>query len=731
MKTPDFWAQDNSLLGDLFLNKEKMIMNNTDNRYAIKENERKKILEDINIGIWRIELEQGQQPRLYGDMNMYAILGADLQMQPEQLYQHWHERIDPVYLSYVDKAVERLLATGQPAEVEYRWNHPQYGKTVVRCDATLSPSQENGKVVMLGLHRDITDKLVNDIREREGYHVVDYYKMSLCGKHLIRAYEDIFFVNMETKAIHPVAYRNDHCLAIEDGRSMFDVIAQCVLEEDQEKVCALFSDESMQKITAGRTPVSVDFRRGKKCKRVTWVRGSIYPISINGVEEFVFVVQNIQDEYGLKRMREEKEDVLYSIIHERSVIYEFDTELQQPHILKYDAGNILHSKYSERLLLPELAETLCVHYIDHAVWPEVKTFLSKETIDSSIEEQRKKFSSFPLNTVYSQYDYIKISIIPSLKSKTKAYLVLEEMDRKERLYPILEAYARDMADHFYCIDLKTGYFFRLIGTEGYGTPPEEGYNYTQEMLSYAERFVVEEDRELAKKQMSPEFILKALENKQECSFVESVIGEHGEIRRKLLTYRYFDSSRGYVLLQRTDVTDMYDKEELLRKAQMESMTDPLTKLYNRLGSERMIKKALSGIDESKNAVLIMLDLDNFKKVNDRFGHPVGDQILCEAAQKLKECFRAGDIIGRLGGDEYIIFLPEILHKADIHPVLNRVVNKLNIVCKKGRESIKLTVSVGATFYTGQSYEELYVEADAALYHAKKRRDTYALFEDIK
>lgn len=707
-------------------------MNKTDNRCIINETEQKKILEDINVGIWRIEFIPDQLPRLYGDAKMYKILGAELQMPPEQLYQHWHGRIEPVYLSYVDKAVERLIKTGQHVEVEYIWHHPEYGKTVVRCDAILSSPLGNGKIVMLGSHRDITDKVVNDTWQENGYHIVDYYKMSLCGKHLIRAYEDIFLVDIESKAIHPIANKRNHCLVIEDGRSILDVIDKCVPPEEQDKLYKLFSDESMKEIVAKKASASVEFRRGVNCGRYRWVRGTLYTVQINGNDELLFTTQDIQNEYRIKMLKEEKEDVLHSIIHDRSVIYEYDIALQQLQLLKSDVNNISKSVASANMPLPELVEKLCIHYLDPSEWPKAREFLLSRSISTCLKERCKKTISVSLNSMCFQHDYVKISVLPSSRAEAKAYIVMELMDRKERLYPILESYIRDMVDYFYCIDLKTGYFFQLIGgTEEYSMPPKEGYNYMQEIFDYANRFVSEEDREFVKKQMSPEFILKALKNEQEFSFVESILGKHGEIQKKLITCRPLDLTKGYVLLQRTDITDLYHKEQLLEKTQLESMTDPLTQLYNRLGSERLIKKALLEIGKNRNAVLLMLDLDNFKEVNDRFGHPVGDQILCEAARKLKECFRTEDIIGRMGGDEYIVFLRNMLHKNDIHPVLNRVVQKLNIVCKNETESFTVTPSVGAAFCKGQSYEELYREADAALYYSKKKKNRYSLFEDVE
>jgi len=707
-------------------------MNKIDNRYTINEIERKKILHDIGSGIWRMEFIPNQPPRLYGDANMYIMLGAEQEMQPEQLYQHWYGRIEQVYLSYVDKAVERLLKTEQPVEVEYIWNHPQYGKTVVRCDATLSSQKENGETVMLGMHRDVTNKLMNKILQQDGCCVDDYYAMSLCIKYLIREYEDILLVNIKTKAIHLIAHRKKHCSEFEEGRSLLDIIDKCTSPEERKKVKKIFSDESIQEIVAKRRSVSVDFKRGANCGCYKWVRGSLSPININGVDELLFVVHDIQNEHKLKMLQEDKEDILNAVIREQSVVYEYDIESQQLRLLKSADQNCSNHVAQARCSLPELADRLCAHYIDASEWSNVKTFLSCENISNSVRDECKQSISIPIDTAGFRYDYLKISVFPSCKLKRKAYILAELMDEKERLYPILEACIRNTVEHIYCIDLKTGYFFQFINDEEeYDIPAKEGNNYIEEMIRYVDRFVPEDEREFVKKQMSPKFVLGKLEHSHEFAFSHKFFDEHGGIRNKLVTYKAVDLLRGHVLLQRTDITDMYDRERLLKKTQLEAMTDSLTELYNRLGSERLIKKAMSETDEGMAAALIILDLDNFKRVNDKFAHPVGDRILREAALKLKKCFRDGDIVGRLGGDEYIVFFQNMLHKSDIHKMLKRVVQEINIVCEDEEESMVVTTSVGATFCEGQSYEELYKEADTALYYAKRKKNKYALFDNIK
>lgn len=703
-------------------------MGKADYRHIMNENEQKKILEDINVGIWRIETLPGQPPQMFGDANMYAILGAEPETKPEELYQHWRSRIEPVYRSYVDNAISQLVATGQAVEVEYIWNHPHRGMTVVRCDATLFSSKETGATGMLGMHRDITDKLAGHNQEDETHHIVDNYKMSLCSRYLVKAYEDIFFVDRAARTFHPVAYGRRPALSIEDSWDIDTIIDQRVPPAELEAVHSLFSRKSMEAIIAGNGSRSVDFRRKDDFGNHSWVRGTLYPVPINGVNELMFVVQDIQNEQQLKALKAEKEDVLYSIIHPRSVIYEWDAHSGRLQVLKRDLKRTPCFAEQENIPLPELVDQLCEQNIDSSERAKARAFLTCENMHRCARDQRKRSITLLLDSAHHKYCWIKVFILPSSLSNTRAYLVLEMMDRKEGLYPILESYLRETVDYCYCVDLKTGYFFRVVGDEGAkGMPPKEGYCYTQAMEEYVDRFVVEEERNQVKKLMNPECIFKTLETEPEYAFEENVIEENGEIRKKRLTCRPFHQSKAYVLLQRMDITELSNKEQMLETAQRESVTDPLTQVYNRLGGRRLILEALEKTKESENAAMILLDLDHFKEVNDQFGHPVGDWILQEAARRLQDCFRAGDIICRLGGDEYMVFLKNISRKSNIHPVLARLEKKLRLVFEKGGQKISVTASVGAAFYKGQSYEELYKQADIALYRAKKEKCGYALF----
>ena len=126
----------------------------------------------------------------------------------------------------------------------------------------------------------------------------------------------------------------------------------------------------------------------------------------------------------------------------------------------------------------------------------------------------------------------------------------------------------------------------------------------------------------------------------------------------------------------------------------------------------------------------MLDLDYFKQINDTFGHQTGDRVLCDVAEKLRLSLRSNDLIGRLGGDEFIVFV----RGADNEDGFRRCAEKLNSVLMKKYEEngkeVSISASIGiAVAEQGTDFNELYKRADIALYEVKRcGRNGYRLAE---
>lgn len=156
--------------------------------------------------------------------------------------------------------------------------------------------------------------------------------------------------------------------------------------------------------------------------------------------------------------------------------------------------------------------------------------------------------------------------------------------------------------------------------------------------------------------------------------------------------------------------------------------DGLTSLYNRKSTEMFVNDYIT--TKKEDAVFIMLDIDNFKHINDTLGHAYGDMVLSQLAEALKNIFRAHDIIGRIGGDEFAVFLH---HMSDSQVLKHKLEDILKAFQKRFYEEgseYKVSCSIGVAHYPqdGESYSELYEKADIALYFAKESgKNQYAYY----
>ncbi len=149
-------------------------------------------------------------------------------------------------------------------------------------------------------------------------------------------------------------------------------------------------------------------------------------------------------------------------------------------------------------------------------------------------------------------------------------------------------------------------------------------------------------------------------------------------------------------------------------------TDFLSGIYNKMATEEEISGYLTSHPHAR-CILFILDVDNFKTINDTRGHEMGDQVISSIGRHLQDNFRSDDIVGRIGGDEFLIFLKDIPSDTDLHQQIRRV---QQLFCKFTTENelhIEISTSIGAAIFPTDaiSFNELYKAADRALYQAKK------------
>jgi len=188
---------------------------------------------------------------------------------------------------------------------------------------------------------------------------------------------------------------------------------------------------------------------------------------------------------------------------------------------------------------------------------------------------------------------------------------------------------------------------------------------------------------------------------------------------------------GLVILLR-DITERRNHEQELRRL---AIHDTLTQLPNRLLFFDRLHLALSHARRHGHSLaILMLDLDNFKKVNDTYGHFVGDQLLKEAGQRLVAAIRSTDTVARFGGDEFVLLLPEIQSEAAAAQIAQRILEVIRSPFEINQIPLLITVSIGLALFPedGQDPESLITNADLALYAAKDRgRNRLCFHSELK
>ena len=171
------------------------------------------------------------------------------------------------------------------------------------------------------------------------------------------------------------------------------------------------------------------------------------------------------------------------------------------------------------------------------------------------------------------------------------------------------------------------------------------------------------------------------------------------------------------------VKDIEDEVRLrlqLERALELAYTDHLTGLLNQQGLLNKCRDMLQ--QDGVQAAVLFMDLDNFKQVNDEYGHGMGDKVLYEVGKAIREETRGKDIVGRYGGDEFVALINGVKRPHDAEEVAERIAGRVKDVCKRLKLAINITASIGISFTSevGFDYHHLKEIADDRLYLAKKQ-----------
>lgn len=189
---------------------------------------------------------------------------------------------------------------------------------------------------------------------------------------------------------------------------------------------------------------------------------------------------------------------------------------------------------------------------------------------------------------------------------------------------------------------------------------------------------------------------------------------------------------GSVVLILTDIN--HHKEVEARADQLSKWVerDPLTELYNKKAAQTLIDAYLSGEGKNSRHTMLFCDLDDFKSINDTFGHPFGDALLSNIAEKLSQTFRREDILCRIGGDEFVVLMKHAAGRSYVSHRADLLLDRMKQAFQLGEHRVGITMSVGIASYPecGTTYSELLQNADKAMYVSKfNGKNQYYFYDD--
>lgn len=476
-------------------------------------------------------------------------------------------------------------------------------------------------------------------------------------------------------------------------------------------------------------------------------KNSIYELSVTNIFDdrgnqliAVGAKRDITEKLNLQREKEFAK-TLFSDKH-----FSFEANVTRDEVISYD------QKWAEDISIENIDTSSYALFISTLFKATIHPKDVKKAMDSlSVKSIMKVFKrgdkliSFiyrrKINSVEYRWFENNVNIIKDERSNDiniRCYIV-DINDKKEKELAILEEqkYHKRMiakATIVYTVNVSKNQL--LLGHETWGEifNIEQSDNYTEMMEQTNKKEVYPADQIEVRNIFSQENILNAYKNgKDQLCYSFRSQHESGTIVWARCTMNLFeDPFTGDVIgYSYTEDVDQEKKKELalIYKAEHDSLTD----MYNKDCTEKYITDFLSTTNtHALNHAFFIIDIDHFKTINDNFGHAFGDAILSQVAGKIHKLFREEDIIGRIGGDEFVVFMKNIQYEDIAIKKTKEICATILDVFTQDEIDYKISASVGIAFCNkhGKTYQELYKHSDSALYISKENgRSRYTVYSE--
>lgn len=688
----------------------------------------KQVLTNMQVGFWTIEIPNHGAPKMYGDTAIHTVLGVKADaLTPEKLYEYWINNIDSKYLGIVIQTVE-ALKQGKSSEVKYLWHHPKNGWLWIRCGGYRDETYTEG-FRFRGWHYDVTNELEPEFEDSD-HNIASPRKLKLYSPYIIENIEELYEVDSVSLTVHTIFSKKNKYCKIEDGENILCAIKEQVHPDYIDLFNSMFTPTALQEIINEKHSRQVECKIKTISDEYCWADAKVLPATIAGDVKLLLCIHDISDKKRVFDLTNEKNEILDAFYNVYSSIVEINFCTEQAYFLK---SNI--KELDQKILsIEQFYRAIIERFNITAEKDAIKHFLNIDNLKSIVEKQDNYTFDFPAREDKKTLKWKSIEALCLPKNEDKIYLTFCDVDEKHLMNSILKHFVFSDSDYLYYVDLKNNSFLNFCkDDENLLLPPQHGDDYVKAMTDYNKKYIALDEQDKIIRFMTPDYMKKRLQIEDSYTIEAGMIDDNGNYSRKQVTIQSYDRENQTLFIIRKDITKEYfrqqEQQQTLTIAQKMANTDSLTKLYNRKGACAEIEKRLLNIKDEIDAFII-IDLDNFKAVNDCLGHSQGDYLLQKVSKTMVDNFRKTDIVARLGGDEFIIYMKDIKSRKTVVNAIEKLLSKLQLKYRWKNGNIQISASVGIALvpFDGIRFQDLYINSDKALYNSKcQGKNRYSFF----
>lgn len=668
------------------------------------------ILESAKIGLWIMEILDSKTKHIQANLPGYHLMSAPEDLSPEELYDFWKDRVHPSHWEYL-RTMLKTCCNNEFVEVEYPWKHPTKGWRYVRSGAKPTCISD-GYIRIEGYHQDITDRVLTGTLGKD-YRIVDFYKFRQWSSFFMDVYDLLYEMDPNTQMMKSVFMRKDKFSNLSDAISLADYVETQVHKEDQSRFLSFFEDWKKENQKG-----AVELRVVTEKDMYLWVQATFVATSLNGQDFWLMCINDIDRFKRIWLQNEGRQSILNAFSQEYDDSYDVDLYNQE----------VEHLETGDKVSFSSFLSSLCLEYpLDQR--ERIENFLSVSNLRTILERKE----SVSLDVQKPHFGWNRITLVMPKFLDGRVLILVKEMSEQHLLQTLLLRYMEMNYSGIGFIDYKEDILihFKVQDKLLHKAPV---HKYSELVQSYIKQYVRIDEQEQAMHDLQLERVVNQIRQKKIYYFSMGAY-KNGEYHRILFQFHFYDSTKGYLLLMISDITQQYNREiqetKRIEAMRIKATTDHLTGLSNRYYCETQIRNYLQEEGVHSIGAFLLIDLDDFKDINDTFGHVVGDQALKDVATMLRQHFRSSDIVSRFGGDEFVVFMKDLRGEEVLPGLMNSLVQKFHLPYQMENKRICLSISIGIAISPkdGLTMDELYHKADRALYRVKKQgKQNYGIYD---